>query len=204
VGIVYSLPGLLVAIIFHELAHGYTAFILGDRTAKDAGRLTLNPIKHIDVMGFIFMLIFKFGWAKPVPINPYKFRNRKLGIILVSLAGPMTNFILSIIIGLIYSLNIFKGPIANEILIVALWYNIMLGVFNLLPFPPLDGSKILASLLPKKLEYKFYRYERYFCIVLLFLVGTNIIPRIMGPVIEGALNILLVILSFLRGIIYGL
>jgi len=204
VGLIYSLPGLLVAIIFHELAHGYTAFMLGDSTAKDSGRLTLNPIRHIDPMGFIFMLIFKFGWAKPVPINPYRFKYRKLGTILVSLAGPVANFIISIVVGLLYSLNLFRNPTINEILLIALWYNIMLGVFNLLPFPPLDGSKILASLLPRRWEYKFYRYERYFCIVLLLLVATNIIPKIMGPIIEATLAILLVILSFLRGIIYGL
>ena len=105
-----NLPGLLVAIIFHELAHGYTAYRLGDPTAKNAGRLTLNPIKHIDPVGFLFMLIFRFGWAKAVPINPGYFKNRKRDTILVSLAGVTTNFILAFIIGAI----LVNVPLKNE------------------------------------------------------------------------------------------
>ena len=159
---IYSLPGLFVAIIFHELAHGYTAYLLGDNTAKNAGRLSLNPIKHIDPIGFISMLVFKFGWAKPVPINPINFKKRKRDTILVSLAGPVSNFIIALIVGFILSSSIVRSEIAFQLLLITLWYNIMLGVFNLLPFPPLDGSKIIASLLPRKLEFYFYKYERYF------------------------------------------
>lgn len=192
---IYSLPGLFVAIIFHELAHGITAYWLGDDTAKDAGRLTLNPLKHIDVTGFIFMLIFKFGWAKPVPVNPFNFKNRKRGMILVSLAGPVSNFLIAIIIGFLLSTNIITNKIIFEMLFITIWYNIMLGVFNLLPFPPLDGSKIFASLLPRKLEYYFYKYEKYMYIVLVILIGTNTIDRIMGPVIDTALNLLIRIIS---------
>lgn len=192
---IYSLPGLFVAIIFHELAHGITAYWLGDNTAKDAGRLTLNPLKHIDVIGFIFMLIFKFGWAKPVPVNPFNFKNRKRGMILVSLAGPVSNFLIAIITGFLLSTNIITNKIIFEMLLITIWYNIMLGVFNLLPFPPLDGSKIFASLLPRKLEYYFYKYEKYMYIVLVILIGTNTIDRIMGPVIDTTLNLLIRIIS---------
>lgn len=192
---IYSLPGLFVAIIFHELAHGITAYWLGDNTAKDAGRLTLNPFKHIDVTGFIFMLIFKFGWAKPVPVNPFNFKNRKKGMILVSLAGPLSNFLIAIMIGFILSLNMITNEIIFEMLLITLWYNIMLGVFNLLPFPPLDGSKILASLLPRKLEYYFYKHEKYMYVILVILIATNTIDRIMGPIIEASISLLIRIIS---------
>lgn len=192
---IISLPGLLIAIIFHELAHGYMAYKLGDPTAKEAGRLTVNPLKHIDIVGFLFMLIFKFGWAKPVPINTSYFKNRKRDTILVSVAGPMTNFIIAIISAFIISSNIINNNIVLEMLVVTLWYNIMLGVFNLLPFPPLDGSKIIASILPVKWEYKFYKYEKYFYLVLVFLIISNTIDKILGPLINMSLNILLKIVA---------
>jgi Zn-dependent protease len=189
-----SLPGLLTAIIFHEIAHGLTAYWLGDPTAKNAGRLTLNPIKHIDPVGFIFMLIFRFGWAKAVPINPRYFKNRKLDTILVSLAGVTVNFIIAILIGAV----LVYGNITNETVLdmlgIGMWYNIMLGVFNLLPFPPLDGSKVVASLLPVKLEYFFYKYERYFYIVLLGLIATDMVQRILGPLVNFAYSLIIRIL----------
>jgi Zn-dependent protease len=189
-----SLPGLLTAIIFHEIAHGLTAYWLGDPTAKNAGRLTLNPIKHIDPVGFMFMLIFRFGWAKAVPINPMHFKNRKLDTILVSLAGVTVNFIIAIIIGAV----LVYGNITNETVLdmlgIGMWYNIMLGVFNLLPFPPLDGSKVVASLLPVKLEYFFYKYERYFYIVLLGLIATDMVQRILGPLVNFAYSLIIRIL----------
>jgi Zn-dependent proteases len=136
-----SLPGLLIAIIFHELAHGYAAYKLGDPTAKNAGRLTLNPIKHIDPVGFLFMLIFKFGWAKAVPINPSYFKRRKRDMIIVSVAGVLTNFLLAILFGFIIINFEISNDYINQMFLIAMWYNLMLGVFNLLPFPPLDGSK---------------------------------------------------------------
>lgn len=190
-----NLPGLLIAIVLHELAHGYTAYFLGDKTAKSQGRLSLNPLKHIDPMGFIFMLVFKFGWAKPVPINPLNFKNRKRDTFLVSIAGVVTNFIIAIIAAFI----ITYVPISNEILfqmvLTTLWYNIMLGVFNLLPFPPLDGSKVVASFLPVKYEYYFYKYERYFYFVLVILIFTNVTDKIIGPIIDFVLNVIVRIVS---------
>lgn len=188
--ILMSLPGLLIAIIFHELAHGYIAYKLGDTTAKDAGRLSMNPLKHIDPIGFIFMLIFKFGWAKPVPINPYNFKKRKRDTILVSIAGPFTNYTIAIVMGLILNLIPIRNAIVFQVLLLTLWYNIMLGTFNLLPFPPLDGSKIVASLLPVKYEYYFYKYERYLYIILLILIATNMINKLLGPIIDIVLNVL--------------
>lgn len=191
---IYRLPGLLVAIVFHEYSHGMAAYMLGDNTAKNAGRLTLNPIKHIDPIGFIAFLIFKFGWAKPVPINTMNFKNRKRDTLLVSIAGPAANFIVSIAIVLIFRLNIITNTLVIEMLLIALWYNIILGVFNLLPFPPLDGSKIVASLLPKKIEYNFYKYERYFYIILIILIITNTIDKLLSPIINFVIDTLLQIL----------
>ncbi|NLY66934.1 MAG: site-2 protease family protein [Tissierellia bacterium] len=186
-----SLPGLLLAIVIHEFSHGYAAYLLGDNTAKESGRLTLNPIKHIDIIGFIFLLIFKFGWAKPVPINPINFKNRKRDTIIVSLAGPFSNFIIALALSLFLSTGSIKSNLIIQIMIIALWYNLMLGIFNLLPFPPLDGSKILASLLPIKYEYMFYKYERYLYIILIILVATNLIDGILRPLIEFILYLLI-------------
>lgn len=191
---IYRLPGLLVAIIFHELAHGMAAYALGDNTAKDAGRLTLNPFKHLDPVGFISMLVFRFGWAKPVPINPFNFKKRKRDTILVSLAGPVSNFIIAILIVLVFKLDIIRNYLVFEILFITLQYNIMLGIFNLLPFPPLDGSKILASMLPNKMEYYFYKYEKYLYIVLIALIFSDLIGKILSPIITFVINLLLRIL----------
>lgn len=189
-----SLPGLLLAIVVHEFCHGLAAYFLGDDTAKASGRLSLNPLKHFDLVGFMFLLIFKFGWAKPVPINPRNFKNRKKDTIIVSLAGPFSNIVLAFIITLLLSYASIEHYLAIQILINALWYNIMLGVFNLLPFPPLDGSKVIASLLPVKYEYLFYKYERYLYIILIILVATNFVDKLLSPMIEFILNLLIKII----------
>lgn len=191
---IISLPGLLLAIVIHEFSHGFAAYLLGDNTAKESGRLSLNPIKHIDIIGFIFLFIFKFGWAKPVPINPRNFKNRKKDTIIVSLAGPLSNFLLALIISILISLGNINNYLIIEIMIIALWYNTMLGVFNLLPFPPLDGSKILASLLPIKYEFKFYKYEKYLYLILIILIATDSVDRILRPIIEIIMNLLIYII----------
>lgn len=195
--LILSLPGLFSAIILHELGHGYVAYKLGDDTAKNAGRLTLNPLKHLDPVGFICMLVLKFGWAKPVPINPMNFKHRKRDMILVSLAGPMVNFILFLLIGIFMSLNLITSPIVFQIFEAALWYNVMLCVFNLLPFPPLDGSKIVAGLLPVKMEYYFYKYERYLSLILLVLIANNSIDKLLTPLIMSFVQWLNRLLSFI-------
>ena len=147
------------------------------------------------MIGFIFLLIFRFGWAKPVPINPLNFKNRRKGIVIVSLSGPFSNFLVAFIILFIISLDVINNYLLLNILFLGLWYNMMLGIFNLLPFPPLDGSKILASLLPRRLEYYFYKYEKYLYLILIILLFTDLIDRILTPMINFSLNILLKIIS---------
>lgn len=189
------LPGLLLAIVIHEFSHGYAAYLLGDDTAKNSGRLTLNPVKHLDLIGFIFLLVFRFGWAKPVPINPNSFKNRKRGIFIVSLAGPFSNFLTALAISFVISLDFIDNYLLLNILLIGLWYNIMLGVFNLLPLPPLDGSKILASLLPRKMEYYFYKNERYLYLILIILVLSDSVDKILTPLINFSLNMFLKIIG---------
>ncbi len=165
---------------------------MGDDTAKRDGRLSFNPINHIDPIGLISMIVLRFGWAKAVPINPYKFKNRKKGTLIVSLAGVFVNFILAIIFALLTIFFLYmEYNTLGEVTMLCLWYNAMLGVFNLLPLPPLDGSKVLATLLPSELEYKFYRYERYLYIILVVLLLSGMVSRFIGPIVQGLINNLL-------------
>ncbi len=179
---------LLFSVIIHEMAHGYVALFFGDKTASNNNRLTLNPIPHLDPVGSILLpaiLIitsspFLFGWAKPVPINPANFQNIKKGIILVSLAGPMANFILSILFltGAIIMYSINPYNIDNiQLVLSGVFLNLMLFIFNLFPIPPLDGSKILFNLFNlKKLEkFVFTNQNIIFIIFIIFMFLTNIL-----------------------------
>ncbi|MEI7998719.1 MAG: site-2 protease family protein [Candidatus Omnitrophota bacterium] len=167
------------AIILHEFAHGWAAYCLGDPTAKNLGRLTLNPIKHIDpvgsiiVPGALFLLHspFFFGWAKPVPVNFRNLKNLRLGMILVAAAGPLTNVILAFLYILIYNANIFSG--LSHVWQWAILFNIALSVFNLIPIPPLDGSRIVMGVLPRQLAYQYSRLEPFgfFIVIILLQMG---------------------------------
>lgn len=187
----------MAAITFHEVAHGYAAFILGDPTAKNAGRLTLNPIKHLDPIGALALFIVKIGWAKPVPIDPRYFNNPKKGLMITSVAGPACNFVLAIIFAIIYhGLMIVFGSTGNENVInivkpilqmcqAGVIVNIGLGTFNLLPIPPLDGSNILAGLLPPELSEKFMQSSKYGFVILILLLLTGTVQKVIVPVIYG-------------------
>ena len=198
------IPAALLAIIFHEISHGYVAYLLGDRTAKNSGRLTLNPIQHMEPLGLLCMILFGFGWAKPVPVNPYFFKNRKLGMALVSIAGPVSNLLMAVLsMSVILAISVLE--IENQALIGALnvvmqfflvfaILNIGLAVFNLIPIPPLDGSKILFSLLPRRAYGFILKYERYGMLLLLVLVNvpffTDFLTYIREMIFTGIINML--------------
>lgn len=191
--ILLTLPGILIALTVHEFSHAYSAYLLGDTTAKQYGRLTLNPLSHIDIVGFLMLIFFRFGWAKPVPINPSNFSNRKMGYFLVSIAGPFSNVILAIITTLIMAvairlqLNVF----IYNMLYYAIFINLVLAVFNLFPIPPLDGSKILLAVLPHSMEQKYYQLQKYSYILLIALVYFGVINRVLFPIVNFILNYLM-------------
>jgi len=169
------------SIMIHECAHGYAALYMGDETAKIRGRLTLNPLKHVDIFGLLCLIVFKFGWAKPVPINPMNFRDRKKGMRLVSLAGVTANMILAVIFAVL--LRIFLNTKIYAIYYFCLYgiqINIGYAVFNLIPLPPLDGSKLFATFLPRKYEYYMYKYERYIYIILIALIYTGVLSQVIS------------------------
>jgi len=167
------IPAALLSVIFHELCHGYIAYRLGDPTAKAEGRLSVNPLKHIDPIGLLSLILFRFGWAKPVHVDMRYFKKPKIGMALVALAGPLSNFLLALLSMLILCLMAFFS-------VEAIWLytffaylamiSLGLGIFNLIPVPPLDGSKLFGALLPDRLYYKVLRYERYGMLVLIALL----------------------------------
>ena len=177
-----SVPGLLLCLSLHEAAHGYTAYRLGDPTAKNAGRLTLDPLKHLDPVGTICLLFFHVGWAKPVPVNTWYFKNPRRDTALVSLAGPVSNFLLAAVLLFIRQFLIFSSVMPVYVLGLMVHYaaimSIGLGVFNLIPVPPLDGSKILFSFLPWQQAAKYAKYEQYiqFGLLVLLFVGVLDVP----------------------------
>lgn len=172
--IIISLPVLLVVITAHEYAHGLAAYILGDPTAKYLGRLSLNPIKHIDPIGILMLIVFRFGWAKPVPVNPRNFQDPLKGMALVAAAGPATNFFFAWVL-VLAGVKIFPTLILSSALIkfmwqYAIWINIALAIFNLIPINPLDGSRILAWLIPREYALKMQQFEEYGMILLVALI----------------------------------
>jgi Zn-dependent protease len=170
--ILFAIPSILIASTVHEYAHAWAAMKLGDPTAKAAGRLTLNPLSHIDPIGAISMLIFKFGWSKPVPINEYNFERRERDTALVSLAGPVSNILLLLLAA---GINALLKPSPESwiytLLTTFAMINCVLAVFNLIPIPPLDGHKIVRAIIPKgKLRYYWEKLESYYYIPLLLLL----------------------------------
>ncbi len=195
-GLILSIPGILIAITFHEYAHAWAADKLGDDTPRRQGRLTLNPLKHIDPIGAILLLTAGFGWGKPVEINSNNFNRTvsiKKGNALVSLAGPAMNFILAIAFSIIYGLlNAFArgfilttvGAVINSVIIYAISINVGLGVFNLIPLPPLDGSKILLAFLPSKARVWYMNHEYILYIVFIAIWVTPVAGLIISPAIK--------------------
>ena len=193
-----QLPPLLFALTVHELAHGWVAFRLGDPTAKMAGRLTMNPLKHLDPLGVLAFVIMKIGWAKPVPVDPRYFRNPQKDMLLVALAGPGSNVLLAIASALLARvlvsvpvLPLFVLQPLVGMLVASVWINIMLAVFNIIPIPPLDGSKVLMGVLPPEAARSFARIEPFGFFILLALFYTGVIGALILPIIRFSNNLLL-------------
>jgi len=207
---ILRLPALVIALVIHEFAHGYAAYKLGDLTAKHDGRLTLNPLKHLDPIGTLMIIFIGFGWAKPVMVNPYNLRNPKQDMAIISMAGPLSNFILAFFMML---LNVFlqimfirHGVVGGAydfiitFLTVLVFINIMLGIFNLIPIPPLDGSKLFSIILPDHLYFSYinFRWGMLLMVILIFSGGFELILfPIITVITTSYFNIALWIFSFL-------
>jgi len=196
--LIIQAPPLLFALTIHELAHGYVAWRLGDPTAKNEGRLTLNPLKHLDPLGVLAFIIMKIGWAKPVPVNPRYFRHPQRDMLLVALAGPAANVALAVASAALAHLFValrflpffFLQPLV-AMLAASVWINVMLAVFNFIPIPPLDGSKVLMSLLPPEAARAFAKLEPFGFLLLLVLFYTGVIGQVIMPIIRFSNSLLL-------------
>lgn len=201
ISFLYVLPALVFCIAFHEFSHAYVAYKLGDYTQKIKGRLTLNPISHIDLVGFVCIALFGFGWGKPVKIDDKNFKNKALGMAISALAGPLFNLIIAVLFTVILKILIITGVISNIIdtkagtilltmFILAIKFNVVFGIFNLIPIPPFDGSRILSFFLPQKGKDIMYKLEKYSFFLVLILLYTGIGRYMVTPVVNGILVLL--------------
>ena len=196
--LMFAVPA-LICITFHELAHGFSAYRLGDNTAKEMGRLTLNPIKHIDIVGLLMMMFVGFGWAKPVPVNMYNFKHPKWYMALTAFAGPLSNIILTTVVLFLFGFfaaaiaRLDAGRVIIDLIYHTAYLSVALAVFNLMPIPPLDGSKVLFSLIPEGLYVKLMRYERYGMILLIIILFVPFFRNIVGTITETIFNSLTVV-----------
>ena len=196
---IYRIPALLFAISIHEYAHAQCADSMGDSTARYMGRLTFNPMAHLDPIGAILLVVAGFGWAKGVPINVNNFRNRREGILKVSFAGPAANLFLCFLTALMMALLGRMGMLSDGLYKFLFWmqlYNVWFAFFNLIPVPPLDGSRILSELLPAKQSWQFNEIvDRYGFYILIALVFTGITSMIINPLANGYLRLIQGLLS---------
>ncbi|MDO5601918.1 MAG: site-2 protease family protein [Oscillospiraceae bacterium] len=209
--LLYAVPSALIAIVLHEFAHGWVSARLGDPTPGLTGRLSLNPLRHLDPLGTLALVVFHVGWAKPVQVNPRYYKKPKLGMVLTSLAGPCMNFLVAFVSYLCMG-AVFRFAGAAFLLKDSVWYyvatffnycamlNIGLGAFNLIPIPPLDGSKVLGAVLPEKWYFGYMKYERYGAIVMVALLWLGVLDPLLNAVQLFADNILWGGARFLMGL----
>ncbi len=188
----------LLCITFHETSHGFVAWRLGDPTAKQQGRLSLNPLRHVDIFGLLMMAVFRFGWAKPVPIDPRYFKNPRRGMAITAAAGPLSNVLLAFVALLVRSVLMFFYLRSGS---TVLWWLIQfteytaiisagLAVFNIIPIPPLDGAKVIGIFLPDELYWKLMRYERYCMLLLMVILFTGVLNTPLVFLRNGLLDLL--------------
>src|SRR6266536_4153334 len=195
--LVLQLPALLIAVTVHELAHALVADRLGDPTARRLGRLTLNPLPHIDPLGALAFILAGFGWAKPVPVNAANFHHPVRDMAVVAGSGPLSNFLVAFIALVALRLAAHAGLVISQgeplarVLLTVFIFNVAIGVFNLIPLPPLDGGHFLPYLLPRRLAGALHGFERWGMLILLVLVFTGIIQRILGPVFLWASQLMI-------------
>ena len=195
--IILGLVPALLCVTLHEFSHGYTAYKLGDDTAKRAGRLTLNPLRSLDPLGLVMLLVFHFGWAKPVPVNMFKFKNPKRGMAITALAGPMSNIIIAVVFMFFYGVAYIPlghsavGSYFLTMIQLTAYISLGLAIFNLIPISPLDGSKVLFSFMSDERYYKLMRYEKYGSIIMFALVATGILGKPLSAAIDWAFSALL-------------
>ncbi len=198
---------LVFSIVFHEVAHGRVALWRGDTTARDAGRLTLNPIPHIDLFGTIifplFLILarspFLFGWAKPVPVNPWRLRESKKDMAIVGASGPASNFLLALIAGIFFKMiyqSLGSEHALTQALLFAVVINVVLAVFNLIPIPPLDGSRVVTALLPPDLAIRYNGMERYGFLIIFLLFFLGILQSFLWPIVNFFIVLILGISPF--------
>ena len=215
--ILIRVPVVLTALMTHEIAHGYVAYRLGDPTARNFGRLSFNPLKHLDPIGTLCMIFFKFGWAKPVPINSRYFKKPRRDIALTALAGPVANFILGFIGVAVYFLSGLLFPLTGSdpdfiyklktvwfiFLEVWIYLNVYLGVFNMIPIPPLDGSRIFLTFLPPKYYFGIMKYERYIMIGLMVALYLGVLGGVISFIGDLIIELMFAPLVLLAGLFIG-
>lgn len=211
--ILLCVPAALIALSVHEYAHGYAAYRLGDPTARALGRLTLNPLRHLDPIGTLFMILFRFGWAKPVPINARYFKDPRKGMAITAAAGPISNFLMALLAAVLYKLTVLLGNATLSLwqsdivfffftyLSLFFWIfhvmNLGLGVFNLIPLPPLDGSRIFYIFLPPRWYFGVMKYERQIQIVLLLALALGAFSGLISGIVGFLSDLMFLLVSFI-------